>query len=559
MAEKARFRDALAGRDARLLTWAYVVDLAGTWAYGMVLLVTVYHRTGSTLMVSLASLCAWVPRLFLGPYGGLLADRFERTAVMRVSATVAGLLMSLLTVVVAVDGPVALMLVLAMLTSVSTSPYSPAAGALRTAVVGEKDLVALNALFTAFESTAIVVGPLVGALVLWLGAPAIAFGINAASFFVAVLLVARIQVRSTGAPAEESFGKELSAGLVAVWNEPVARALVLLIALDSAVYGAASVAYIPLGRHLGAGANGLTLLIAAFALGGVAITAAVNRLAAGTRLTPAVVGGMLLLAVPFAAAVLTRQLWLGLLLQALAGAGMIVVDVLGLTVLQRDVPRGVLGRVMGVVESIALVGILAGSLLTVPLLRIGGIDLAFGTLLAAVLIGTAIGVRPLARADHANAEKVALLRPRIELLEALDLFVAAPYPVLERLASAIEVVVAEAGTTLMRQGERADALWIVVNGAVRVTSQAGVDVTLGAHSYVGEIGLLHGVPRTATVRAIAPTLLWRIPAEEFRAALAETSSSTSLRSISASRMRQLSVAPVPEPAKPVDEDALYTL
>ncbi len=127
----------------------------------------------------------------------------------------------------------------------------------------------------------------------------------------------------------------------------------------------------------------------------------------------------------------------------------------------------------------------------------------------------------------------------------------------------------------MRQGEDADALWIVVSGSVRVTTidpsgRETARIDLGAHSYVGEIGLLHQVPRIATVTVGSPSELWRIPADDFRSALAEVGSSASLRSVSFSRVRQTRSLPGPAPRVPdqavevaqmdqVDEDSYNSL
>lgn len=61
------------------------------------------------------------------------------------------------------------------------------------------------------------------------------------------------------------------------------------------------------------------------------------------------------------------------------------------------------------------------------------------------------------------------------------------------------------GVTIVRQGEPADALYVVTSGEVEVWSEsAGTErllAHLGPSSYFGEIGLLQGVPRTATVRS----------------------------------------------------------
>jgi CRP-like cAMP-binding protein len=49
-----------------------------------------------------------------------------------------------------------------------------------------------------------------------------------------------------------------------------------------------------------------------------------------------------------------------------------------------------------------------------------------------------------------------------------------------------------------------------------------------APAYMGEIGIVHGVARTATVTAVKPCRLWRIPAERFLLAAASAGLSSSL-------------------------------
>jgi CRP-like cAMP-binding protein len=154
------------------------------------------------------------------------------------------------------------------------------------------------------------------------------------------------------------------------------------------------------------------------------------------------------------------------------------------------------------------------------------------------------GIRPLVRADARGAELLAMLTPRIALLEALDLLSAAPRATLEQLAKAVEVVELEPGVAFVRQGDEADALWVIVTGAVEVATKDAygperVHSGLGPHSYVGEIGLLRGIPRTATVRTTAKTTLWRIPAEDFLSALNGAAASSSLTAVSSARLVQV--------------------
>jgi cytochrome P450/CRP-like cAMP-binding protein len=67
-----------------------------------------------------------------------------------------------------------------------------------------------------------------------------------------------------------------------------------------------------------------------------------------------------------------------------------------------------------------------------------------------------------------------------------------------------------AGATIIREGDPADRFYLLTKGQVEVVKeQAGAEprlvATLSAGEYFGEIGILQGVPRTATVRACSPS------------------------------------------------------
>lgn len=62
------------------------------------------------------------------------------------------------------------------------------------------------------------------------------------------------------------------------------------------------------------------------------------------------------------------------------------------------------------------------------------------------------------------------------------------------------------GEIIIRQGDTATAFYIVERGIVSVSKDGKVAAQLAAGQYFGEIGLLHGVPRTATVTAQSPSV-----------------------------------------------------
>ena len=543
--DHGRFRDALRVRDFRTLVAAYMLDGVGSWAYSIVMLVYVYERTGSTGTVAATSAARWLPGLLLSPYLSVLGDRYDRRRVIVVSSIVSGIVMLGLTGIVAADGPIWLVVLLAIVTSTTIIPSLSAAAAIRPDLVEEKDLAAANALFIGLESLMVVLGPLLGAAFLIVDARWITFFVNALTFFGGAALTARIGTASQAlAGTEDSAAKQMVDGFKALWSEKVALTLVLFVALDSAVYGATTVFYIPMSLHFGSTEKGYGLLIAAFAVGGVLVTGLINRLSASTRLAPIVLVSMLLLAAPFALSVPVHNMAGGAALQAVAGAAMVAVDVLGITALQRDLPREMLSRVMGILSTLAIGGTLLGAAFPGVLLNPIGLTttlVAFAVIIAGI---TVAGIRPLVIADSRAATLLAVLTPRIALLEALDLLTAASRPTLEGLAKAVEVVELDEGVVFIRQGDEPDALWVIVTGAVEVSAvdavgHETVHSGLGPHSYVGEIGLLRGIPRTATVRTTASSTLWRIPAEDVMSALAGGAASSSLNAVATTRLGQV--------------------
>ena len=325
-------------------------------------------------------------------------------------------------------------------------------------------------MFSALENLVVVVGPGIGGLLLLTGQPVIGVVINAVSFMIAAAVISRLRVRSRGSgDADGSTLQQLTAGLRALAAQPVALAVILFCGLDSAVYGATTVLYVPLSIRLGTGPNGYSYLLAAGALGGLLGAGLANRLSGASRLAPVIMGSICLQALPFLVIIPLHVPWLAAVLQVVSGIGMIIVDVLAITTLQRDLAGDMLGRVLGVFDTVILAGILLASLVTGVLLAHASLDLVL------VLIGVGIpviglaGLPALLRADRTSAATAERLRPLVDLLSELDLLTGADRSTLERLAAGAEEVALPAGSVLIREGDEADALWILTRGELSVS------------------------------------------------------------------------------------------
>jgi len=92
----------------------------------------------------------------------------------------------------------------------------------------------------------------------------------------------------------------------------------------------------------------------------------------------------------------------------------------------------------------------------------------------------------------------------------------------ERLRGMGARLTAAAGSVLVRQGERADSVYLVLSGTARVVMDGGeIAPLVTTGECIGELAVLDDTPRTATVVAAEEMDLLVFPAEVFRTALAE--------------------------------------
>jgi CRP/FNR family cyclic AMP-dependent transcriptional regulator len=107
----------------------------------------------------------------------------------------------------------------------------------------------------------------------------------------------------------------------------------------------------------------------------------------------------------------------------------------------------------------------------------------------------------------------------VETLQQNRLFRGVDSATLELLLLRLAPEVALTGDWIMREGERADCMFVVLNGELEVVSHGGgpnADVRvalLGPGDWVGEMALIDVQPRSASVRSLAPSQLLRLTAE----------------------------------------------
>src|SRR3954447_1204381 len=538
----SKFAATLRIPNMRYLFGAYVIDDTASWGYSVVLAAYAYERSGSTGWIAVIACTRWIVGLAVSGYAGVLADRYDRSRLIAVSGALCAVPMALLGVVVVSDGALWLLPALSAVDTALSSPVRAATGAMVPDIVPEADLLAENGLFALLENVVVVLGPGIGGLLLLAGTPATAIFLNAASYLVAAGLYLRVRTRSRGEAADQGESRlaQWSAGVRAIARTRATVLLTVFVGLSAGVYGAAVVVYAPLSVSFGTGPSGYSYLLASSALGSVAAAVVAERLSARTTLAPLLIGAIALEAVPFWISDFVSSPVVGAALQAVSGAGLVIVDVLAITALQRDLPRAVLGRALAAVGAVALAATVLGNLLASTLISTAGLSWTLGAIGIGFPVLALACLPVLSAGDRANVGRARELNATVELLGRLDLFDGAPRHVLERLAAGAEPRTVPAGEVLIRQGDDSDFLYLLSSGRLGVAADGVVLPVVCAPAYVGELGLLRNAKRSATVIALEPCAVLRIAAADFGAAVETAGRSASLIALSAERLARTS-------------------
>jgi MFS family permease len=235
--------------------------------------------------------------------------------------------------------------------SVCSAPFEPASAAALPNVVAEAEIARANSLVAATSSAGYLVGPLLGGVVLGLGASAATlFVVDAGTFLVSAVLIWSVR-RPFGRGATDTH-PGLLAGARVIAGEKALRITVLAAMVSLLAIGIVNVAAYPLSLQLGSGATGygaMTGLLGGGGLVGAALAGRLLRLGTVRVLVGAFAAGAIGLTLAGAAPVLAVSL-VGM---ALAGAGRGLGDVAAVTLIQARAADAVRGRVFAAEDGAA--------------------------------------------------------------------------------------------------------------------------------------------------------------------------------------------------------------
>ena len=453
---------------------------SGAW---IAILLYAYEHTGPA-SVGLVAVAQLLPAGLCAPLASTLGDRWRRDHVLVMGYLALGLALGLTALAILWEASPLLVYALAISASLAL-----AAAILSISTPGMV-LASLSAL------------ALVSA---WLAASATAAMPNAAN-----------PPGPSGALPSRPAGLVFE-GFRALSRDRDARLLIAVLSSRMLMVGVTDVLFVLLALELFlTGEEGAALLTAALGAGGVIGGATAFLLVGHRRIATVLVACAAACGAAFAALSLPGAAVLAPVLMLLAGVGLSVMDIAGRTMLQRAVHDTVLARVFCILEGLSMWSLAAGSLLVTIVVSMVGLQASVLVFAGVLPLLLALAWPALLHLDRRAAVPVR----ELDLLSRVGYFDALDPPSLEGLAQRARWETAAAGSVIILEGEQGDAFYVLESGSVSA-SRAGrlLRRLAGRGDTFGEIALLRGIPRTASVTADEPTVMLVLDRPGFLAAV----------------------------------------
>ena len=328
-------------------------------------------ETGGPLGVVAVRLADSVPALLFGLHGGLVADRWDRRSVMISADLVRGA--ALVPIAVAgVSGhlPLWALVAAAFLLETAASYFVPAYGALVPSLVDRRNVQQANALAQASAQALSIGGWALAAGLLAVLPISTFFAINAGSFFLSALLIARIR-RHHPLPT-------LAIGVIAL-------GVAVTISAGTWIGGVPTL----VRDHLHEGAGAFSIVMIGYAAGAILSGALLARRPVRRKAFASLIAWTLYLPA-YGLIALGSSLWVAVAGAFIAACGQSSAHVLLVSAAQEGVPDASLGRALGLISLVHRGAHATGLLLVAPLFAVLAPQAVFaGAAVALALVGIA--------------------------------------------------------------------------------------------------------------------------------------------------------------------------
>ena len=228
---KQRFFTIYAGQAVSLITSAILQ---------MAIIFYITEKTGSAMVLSIASLIGFLPYAVLGPAIGVLVDRYNRKTIMIIAdliIAIAGAVLAFIALYMEI--PIWMIMVVLFIRSVGTAFHSPALSAVTPLLVPEDQLTKCAGYSQSLQSISYIISPAAAAFLYSIWELNAIIAIDVFGAIVAIIALALIEIPKLDVEKQElslSFIKEMKDGFYILKENKGLFALLLIGTLYMLVY-----------------------------------------------------------------------------------------------------------------------------------------------------------------------------------------------------------------------------------------------------------------------------------------------------------------------------------
>jgi len=357
-------------------------SLLGSLVVFFVIFVWITDVTGSASMLALGSFIFLIPMLIITPFAGVISDRHNRKTIILIVDSLQAFFTFILTLIFMFNAAdVWIVFIFIGIRSVFQSFHSPAVGAIMPSMVPKDKLGRINGVNYFFTGLIQLIGPAVGATLLFFFPIQIVLWADVITYFIALipLLLIKIPIVHVNSDRGEkkSFIRDMREGYTAIRTIPGLLTIMFIAMLLNMLIQPLIILMPYFIKIVHSGDNFMLAIVEMILQGGIIIGAIIPTIKKKWKNSiRTMVIGMIIV-------------FTGYLMYAIApigfyplmGSGVFIlgfflpiINTIVLTVVQKTIPKDKMGRVFSILNTLSMVASPIGAIVSGPLSEIYGVS-----------------------------------------------------------------------------------------------------------------------------------------------------------------------------------------
>lgn len=381
----------------KLILASFISNL-GSGVRSIALPFYVFFQTSSYLLMTLMMVINILPSILFSPYAGMFADRFNRKTIM----VVADLYRAILFIFIFFfQDNLSSVFIFSFLMTFGAIFFTPCSKAILPEIVKEEELVDANAIHSALENIAYLIGPILGGLLIF----KVAIIFDSLTFITSALLIFLVRYQ----PEEKSPStrqkvkfirsiREIRALINSISKLQIIVGMVLILSFCFAMIPVILPGYIT--EVLGFSRNFYGLVLSLMTLGGILGSLLVSAITRRLSNLQMFVGAYGLYGSIYLLLIFSRSYFLVGLSFIIQGIAMPIMGVSSLTIEQKLVHNQIRGKFFGVLGSIQAFMGLFGRMISGPVAQFSSPLVVFTISGSLMILGSIWGVQRLVKLEQ---------------------------------------------------------------------------------------------------------------------------------------------------------------